>query len=147
MPKKFFLIDGHSHSYRAYYALPPLSAPDGRPTNAVLGFVNILFKILREEKPDYIAVAFDSREKSFRHVAYAQYKAHRKAMPEDLGDQIEIIKQIVDACNIPIIEKPGFEADDAIGTLATRAAAKGIDVYIATNDKDSLQLLGPHVCR
>jgi len=147
MSKKFFLIDGHSHSYRAYYALPPLSAPDGRPTNAVLGFVNILFKILREQKPDYIAVAFDCREASFRHVAYAEYKAQRKAMPEDLSHQIEIIKQIVDACNIPIVMKPGFEADDVIGTLAVRAAGRGIDVYIATNDKDSLQLLGEHVYR
>ena len=147
MPKKFFLIDGHSHSYRAYYALPPLSAPDGRPTNAVLGFVNILFKILREEKPDYVAVAFDCKERSFRHAAYAEYKANRKEMPEDLQLQMEIIKQIVEACSIPIVMKPGFEADDVIGTLAVRAAAKEIDVYIATNDKDSLQLLGGHVRR
>ena len=147
MPKKFFLIDGHSHSYRAYFALPHLSAPDGRPTNAVLGFTNILFKILREEKPDYVAVAFDCRERSFRHEAYVEYKANRKAMPEDLSDQIELIKQIVEACNIKIVAKPGFEADDVIGTLARQAAAKGIDVFIATNDKDSLQLLDNHVCR
>ena len=147
MPIKFFLIDGHSHCYRAYYALPPLTAPDGRPTGAVVGFTNILFKILREQNPDYVAVAFDSREVSFRHNQYAEYKANRKVMPDDLALQIDTIKEIVEACNIPIIAKPGFEADDIIGTLAMQAAQKGIDVYIATNDKDSLQLLDGHVRR
>ena len=147
MPKKFFLIDAHSHCYRAYYAIPQLSAPDGRPTNAVLGFTNILFKILREQQPDHIAAAFDSKGPSFRHEQYEEYKANRKAMPDDLSLQIEIIKQIVEACNIPMIAKPGFEADDIIGTLARQGAKKNIDVYIATSDKDALQLLGEHVFR
>jgi len=147
MPKKFFLIDAHSHCYRAYYAIPRLSAPDGRPTNAVLGFTNILFKILREQQPDYIAVAFDSEGPSFRHEHYEEYKANRKAMPDDLSLQIEIIKQIVQACNIPTVAKPGFEADDIIGTLARRGAEKNIDIYIATSDKDALQLLNEHVFR
>ncbi|NQT20514.1 MAG: DNA polymerase I, partial [Planctomycetes bacterium] len=147
MSKKFFLIDGHSHCYRAYYAIPPLSAPDGRPTNAVLGFTNILFKVLREQQPDYIAVAFDSKEPTFRHEAYEQYKANRKAMPDDLSTQIEVIKQIVQACNIRIIAKPGYEADDIIGTLAREAAADGINVFMATSDKDMLQLLDEHIFR
>ena len=147
MSKTFFLIDGHSHCYRAYYAIPPLSAPDGTPTNAVLGFTNILFKILREQQPEYVAVAFDSREPSFRHEAYEEYKANRKAMPDDLIPQIEIIKKIVEACNIPMIAKPGYEADDIIGTLARQAAEEGIDVFIATSDKDMLQLLNEHVFR
>jgi len=147
MPKKLFLIDAHSHCYRAYYAIPQLSAPDGRPTNAVLGFTNILFKILREQQPDHIAVAFDSKGPLFRHEQYEKYKANRKAMPDDLSLQIEVIKQIVEACNIPMIAKPGFEADDIIGTLARQGAEKNIDVYIATSDKDALQLLGEHVFR
>jgi len=147
MPRTFYLIDGHSHCYRAFYALPPLTAPDGRPTNAVLGFTNILFKIIREQKPDYVAVAFDSREKSFRHDKFEDYKANRKVMPDDLSTQIQIIQQIVQACNIPMIAKPGYEADDIIGTLARQAAAQGIEVYIATSDKDMLQLLNEHVHR
>jgi len=147
MSKTFYLIDGHSHCYRAFYALPPLSAPDGTPTNAVLGFTNILFKILREQKPDYVAVAFDSKEKSFRHEKFEDYKANRKAMPDELSRQIEIIKEVVEACNIPMIAKPGFEADDILGTLARQASEQGLDVYLVTNDKDVLQLLGDHVFR
>ena len=147
MPEKLFLIDGHSHSYRAYYALPPLSAPDGRPTNAVLGFTNILLKMLREQKPDYVAAVFDSREPSLRHGQYKDYKANRKAMPEDLAPQIELIKKVVEACNVPVLAKPGYEADDIIGTLAVQAAERGIDVYIATSDKDALQLLCDRIFR
>jgi DNA polymerase-1 len=147
MPQRLFLIDGHAHCYKAFYAIRNLSAPDGRPTNAVYGFTTMLLKILREQKPDYIAAAFDAPGPTFRHEEFAEYKAQRKPMPEDLRPQIDLIKQVVDALCVRRIEIPGFEADDLIGTLASQASAKGIDVYIATGDKDALQLLDEHVRR
>ena len=145
MPKKLFLIDGHAHCYKAFYALPSMSSPDGRPTNAVYGFTGMLLKLLREQKPDYIAAVFDSPGPTFRHEQYAEYKAQRKPMPDDLRPQIDLIKQVVEAANVTLVALPGFEADDIIGTLAKQASAEGIDVYIATGDKDALQLLDEHV--
>ncbi len=145
MNKKLFLIDGHAHCYRAFYAIPHLSSPDGRPTNAVYGFTGMLLKVLREQKPDYIAAVFDAPGPTFRHEQFADYKAQRKPMPDELGPQIDLIHEVVDAANIARVVMPGYEADDIIGTLARRAAAEGVDVYIATGDKDALQLLDEHV--
>jgi DNA polymerase I len=145
MVKKLFLIDGHAHCYRAFYALPHLTSPDGRPTNAIYGFTGMLLKMLREQKPDYIVAVFDLPGPTFRHKQFAEYKAQRKPMPEDLVAQIPVIHEIVRAANVPLITREGYEADDIIGTLAKRASAQGIDVFIATGDKDALQLLDEHV--
>jgi DNA polymerase-1 len=147
MAKRLFLIDGHAHCYKAFYAIRNLSAPDGRPTGAVYGFTTMLLKILREQKPDYIAAAFDAPGPTFRHEEYADYKAQRKPMPEELQPQIPLIKQIVEACGVTRLEQEGYEADDIIGTLAREASENGVDVFIATGDKDALQLLDEHVRR
>jgi len=145
MAKKLFLIDGHAHCYKAFFAIPHLTSPDGRPTNAVYGFTGMLMKLLKERKPDYIAAVFDSPGPTFRHEQYAEYKAQRKPMPDDLRPQIGLIKEVVEAANVTLVAVPGYEADDIIGTLATQASAQGMDVYIATGDKDAHQLLDEHV--
>lgn len=145
MAERLFLIDAHSHIYRSFYAIRNLSSPSGLPANAVYGFTTFLLKILREEKPDYIAVAFDEGEETFRHKQFAEYKARRQAMPEQLLAQLPWIRKIVPALGIATASAPGYEADDVIGTLALRAAKQNIDVFIATSDKDAHQLLGEHV--
>ncbi len=145
MRKKLFLIDAHSHCYKAFYAIPHLSSPDGRPTNAVFGFTGMLLKVLKEEEPDYAAVVFDEPGPTFRHDEFAEYKAQRMPMPDELQPQIPVIKQIVEAVNVTILSVPGYEADDVIGTLAKQASNQGTDVYIATSDKDALQLLDEHI--
>src|SRR5512145_3238540 len=119
--KSLFLIDGHNVLYRTFYALPRLSAPDGTPTNAVLGTARILLKILREENPDAIAAVFDSREPTPRHALFPEYKANRLKVPEDLAAQIPVVEELIDALGVPRIEVPGVEADDVIGTLAAAA--------------------------
>ena len=145
--KKVFLIDGNSQAYQAYYAIRTgLTAPDGLPTNAIYGFLAMLQKIIREKKPDYLAVAFDTAAPTFRHEAFAEYKAHRKPMPDDLAVQFEWIRKALDAYHIPVFSVEGYEADDVLGTLAAAAAHKGHTAVIVTRDKDALQLLGPHVC-
>jgi DNA polymerase I len=137
-----YLIDGSSYIYRAFYAIRQyLSNSKGLPTNAVFGFSNMLLKVLKEEKPDYLAIAFDPRGKTFRHEEYKEYKAQRPDMPEDLVPQIPYIHKLVDAFNIPIIMKEGYEADDFIGTVAKRAREKGFTVTIISGDKDLLQLV------
>ena len=146
MAKKLFLIDGHAHIYRAFHTLRRLTAPDGSPTGAVFGFTRMLLNVLKKEKPDYIAAVFDAPGPTFRHDLYEGYKADRQVMPEDLQAQIPLIHQMVEAMNCAAVAIPGYEADDIIGTLAKRASAQGIDVYIATGDKDALQLLDQHVC-
>jgi len=145
MSKTLFLIDAHAHCYRAFYAIPHLSSPDGRPTNAVFGFTAMLLKVLKSEKPDYVAVVFDAPGPTFRHEKSEDYKAQRKPMPDELQPQIPLIKDVVEAANVALLSVPKYEADDVIGTLATRASAEGVDVYIATGDKDALQLLDEHV--
>ncbi|MCB1052172.1 MAG: DNA polymerase I [Acidobacteria bacterium] len=132
---RFFIIDAFAHIFRAYYAIRNIDH------NAVFGFTNILKKIIESEKPEYIAVAFDSPEPSFRKELYAEYKANRDAPPEDLLPQIPLIKELIGAFNIPIIQMPGYEADDIIGTLANKASAQGVQVVIASGDKDMLQLV------
>ena len=122
---KLVLIDGHSLAFRAYHALPmDMAAPNGELTNAVFGFVSMLLNVLRDQGPDYMAVAFDVG-RTFRDDLYAAYKGHRERTPDELETQVERIKQIVQALNIPIVTKEGFEADDVLSTLARQAEAQG----------------------
>jgi DNA polymerase-1 len=143
--KRLFLIDGMSQIYRAYYALPSLSNSKGLPTNAVYGFTMMLRKLITSEKPDYLGVAFDSPERTFRHDKFEAYKATRTKMPDDLTLQIPYIARLCEALHVPIVREPGFEADDIIGTLTTKAEKAGLDVVIVTNDKDLSQLVTDHV--
>lgn len=140
MNKKIVLIDGHSILNRAFYGLPDLTTAKGEHTNAVLGFINIMFKILEEEKPDYLSVAFDTHHPTFRHEMFTEYKGTRKGMPEELREQVPVMKEVLRAMRIPILEKPGYEADDILGTLATRAEKEGDMVSLISGDRDLLQL-------
>lgn len=143
--KKLFLIDGNSFCYRAFYAIRSLTNSKGMPTNAIYGFVTMLKKLVVENKPDMLAVAFDLKGPTFRHEKYEEYKIHRKPMPDDLASQMAHIKKVVAAYNIPIFEMQGYEADDVLATVAKKAEAHDIDVFIVTGDKDALQLVGPHI--
>lgn len=138
--EKLLIVDGNSILNRAYYGIRPLTAPDGTPTNAVYGFLNILFKYLEEEKPDYLCVAFDVKAKTFRHKMYDQYKAQRKPAPEDFIVQLPVIKEVLGAMNCACIEKEGYEADDLIGSVSRLCEEKDIACRILTGDKDDLQL-------
>ena len=140
-PQRLFLIDGSSYIYRAYYAIRHLSNSQGMATNAIFGFTNMLLKVMRELQPDHLAVVFDSKGPTFRKEIYAEYKANRAAMPEDLVPQIPYIKRVVQGFNLPAIEKPGFEADDIIATLAKTFAAQGMEVTVVTGDKDLMQIV------
>ena len=145
-PERVFLIDSMSHIFRAFYApmqnrAAPLATSQGLVTQAVYIFTNMLIKLLREEKPDYIAAIFESREKTFRHETFADYKANRLAMPDDLAKQLPYILRLCEAFNIPVINYPGYEADDVIGTLAKQVADRGMQVVIVSNDKDMCQLV------
>ncbi len=140
-----YLIDGSSYIFRAFFALPPLSNSKGIPTNATLGFTNMLLKVIKEFNPELLAVIFDAPGPSFRNEVYAAYKANRPAMPERLAPQIPYIKQVVDGMEIAILEKEGYEADDIIGTLTVEAIQKGHPVRIITGDKDIFQLVGGKV--
>lgn len=140
MSEKLILIDGHSILNRAFYALPPLTNSEGIYTNAVLGFLNIMFKILDEEKPDYITVAFDVHHPTFRHEMFEAYKGTRKSMPEELRAQVPLLKEVLKAMNITIVERPGYEADDILGTLAKTGEANGLSVSLISGDRDLLQL-------
>lgn len=141
---RLVLIDGANFLYRAFFALPPLRNSAGLPTNALLGVATMLNKVLREEKPDAIAVVFDTPGKSFRHALYPEYKAQREAMPEDLAAQIPAIRELIAAHRIPILEVPGVEADDVIATLVTHAP-RGVRRTIVSTDKDLMQLVGDEV--
>ncbi len=140
MNKKIVLIDGHSIMYRAFYGMPDLTTSKGEHTNAVLGFINIMFKILEEEKPNYLTVAFDTSHPTFRHEMFTEYKGTRKEMPEELRAQVPVMKEVLKAMNITVIEKPGFEADDILGTLAVKAERDGDEVSLVSGDRDLLQL-------
>jgi len=143
MAKKppFILVDGSSYLFRAFHALPPLENSKGQPTGAIYGVINMLKKLVDEYKPEYMAVVFDAKGKTFRSDLYKEYKAHRPPMPDDLRTQIEPIHQLVDALGYPRIVVPKVEADDVIGTLAHQAEADGHDVLISTGDKDLAQLV------
>ncbi|HLA47983.1 MAG: DNA polymerase I [Nitrospinae bacterium RIFCSPLOWO2_02_FULL_39_110] len=142
---KLYLIDGSSYIYRAFYAIPHLSNSKGHPTNAIYGFARMILKVIRDEKPDYIAVVFDSKGETFRHKEYADYKSHRPEMPEELAIQIPFIQKLVQVFNISILHKEGYEADDIIGSAVRIAEDKGFDVTIVSGDKDMLQLVTPNV--
>lgn len=143
--KKLVLIDGHSILNRAFYGVPDLSNAQGLHTNAVYGFLNIMFKILEEEKPDYLAVAFDVHAPTFRHQMYEAYKGTRKPMPEELREQVPVMKDVLKAMGIVIVEQAGLEADDILGTLAKKAQGEGIEVSLVSGDRDLLQIADEHI--
>jgi len=142
---KLFLIDGNAFCYRAFYAIKSLATSRGEPTNAVYGFVAMLRKIIKDEAPDFLGVAFDLKGPTFRHKKYEDYKIHRKPMPDELVSQMPVIKEVLRSYYIPIFEKEGYEADDILATIARKLANKDLDVYIVTGDKDALQLITPHI--
>lgn len=137
---KLVLVDGHSILNRAFYGVPDLTNAAGLHTNAIYGFLNILFKILDEELPDYLTVAFDVKAPTFRHEMFKEYKGTRKPMPEELREQVPVMKEVLQAMGIRIIEQAGYEADDLLGTIAKRAEAEGIDVSLVSGDRDLLQI-------
>ncbi len=144
---KFVIIDALAMAYKAYFAFMnrPLSTSNGEPTSAVYGFITQLIKVIEQTKPDYLAVAFDSKEKTFRHEIYEGYKASRSAMPDDMIPQIQRIKEFVENLNVPLYIKPGYEADDIIGTAVKIAEKKNYDSFAVTPDKDYVQLVTDHV--
>lgn len=145
MSSKIMLIDGHSILNRAFYGLPDLTNADGLHTNAVYGFLTIMFKLLEEEKPEYLTVAFDVHAPTFRHKMYAEYKGTRKPMAEELRQQVPVIKEVLHAMGVKTIECAGLEADDLIGTLSKRCETEGMDVTVISGDRDLLQLATEHV--
>lgn len=145
MSEKIVLIDGNSILNRAFYGLPDLTNSEGLHTNAIYGFLNIMFKILEEEQPEYLAVAFDVHAPTFRHKMYKEYKGTRKPMAEELREQVPVIKEVLAAMGIQTIEQAGLEADDLLGTLSARSAAAGMDVSVISGDRDLLQLAAEHV--
>lgn len=145
MAEKLVLIDGHSILNRAFFGIPDLTNSEGLHTNAVYGFLNILFKILEEEKPNYLTVAFDVSQPTFRHEMFAEYKGTRKPMADELREQVPVMKEMLKAMGITVIEKGGYEADDLLGTIAKRSEALGKDVSIVSGDRDLLQLATDHI--
>jgi len=148
MPDTLYLIDGHALAYRAYFALvntgSRFQTQNGEPTAATFGFMNVLISLLEKENPQYLAVAFDTG-KTFRNDAYSEYKATRAKMPEELGPQIERIRELLDAFNFPRLEIEGYEADDVLGSIAYQAAEQGYGVKIITGDRDLLQLVNDRI--
>lgn len=145
MSEKIVLIDGHSILNRAFYGIPDLTNSAGLHTNAVYGFLNILFKILEEEKPDYLTVAFDVHAPTFRHKMYAEYKGTRKPMAEELRQQVPVMKEVLRAMGVAVVEREGYEADDILGTIAKRSEAQGLLVSLVSGDRDLLQLASEHI--
>jgi DNA polymerase-1 len=146
-PGKLFLLDAMALIYRAYYALNknPRITSKGLNTSAILGFANTLYEVIKNEKPDYIGVAFDTHAPTQRHIDYVEYKIKRESVPEDILNAIPYIQQLISAYNITILAVDGFEADDVIGTLATQAGKAGHQVYMMTPDKDFAQLVNENV--
>ncbi len=144
-PDDVYLVDGSGYIFRAFHALPPLSRSDGTPTNAVLGFCNMLLKLIEDSDAEYIAVIFDAGRQTFRNEIYAEYKAHRPEAPPELIPQFALIRDATRAFNVPAIEMKGFEADDLIATYATQAAAQGANVTIVSSDKDLMQLVDDRI--
>ena len=151
MPEKqtrpFLLVDGSSYLYRAFHVpqLQQLTDSRGEPTGAVYGVINMLRSLLSEYQPEYMAVVFDARGKTFRHEMYEEYKANRPPMPDELAAQVEPLHELVRALGLPLLQVCGVEADDVIGTLASRATELGMETVISTGDKDMAQLVGPQV--
>ena len=140
MSEKIVLIDGHSILNRAFYGIPLLSNGEGLHTNAVYGFLNILFKVLEEEQAQYLAVAFDLHAPTFRHKMYEDYKGTRHAMPEELREQVPLMKEMLGAMQVPLMMLEGYEADDLLGTVSREMEEKGLEVRIISGDRDLLQL-------
>ncbi|HEY8537818.1 MAG TPA: 5'-3' exonuclease H3TH domain-containing protein, partial [Steroidobacteraceae bacterium] len=144
-PRKLVLVDGSSYLYRAFHALPPLSNSRGEPTGAVLGVLNMIQKLLKDEQPQLIAIVFDAPGQTFRDRLFEEYKAQRTPMPDDLRAQLQPLLDCVTHMGLPLLRIPGVEADDVIGTLACQAAAQGMDVLISTGDKDMAQLVNDRI--
>ena len=140
---KLMVIDGNSIINRAYYGIRPLTTREGLYTHAIYGFLSTMSRLKDEEKPDALCVTFDRKEPTFRHLKYDGYKAQRKAMPEELSAQMPVLKEVLDAMNVPRYELAGWEADDLIGTIAAACEAGGWECVAVTGDKDSFQLIGP----
>ena len=145
MAEKIVLIDGHSILNRAFYGVPDLTNADGLHTNAVYGFLNIMFKILDQEKPEYLTVAFDVHAPTFRHEMFEEYKGTRKPMAEELRQQVPVIKEVLQAMGVKIVEKAGLEADDILGTISRMSERQGLEVSVISGDRDLLQLATEHV--
>lgn len=145
MSEKLVLIDGHSILNRAFFGIPDLTNSEGLHTNAVYGFLNIMFKILEEEQPDYLTVAFDVSQPTFRHEMFAEYKGTRKPMAEELRQQVPVMKEMLKAMGVTVVEKGGYEADDLLGTIAKRSEAAGLTVSVVSGDRDLLQLATDHI--
>ena len=145
--KRFFIIDGYALLFRAHFALirNPLITSYGLHTSALFGFINQIFKLIRNEDPEYLACAFDSKGKTFRHEIYEDYKANRPEMPEELQLQLPHLWEILEVMNLPVLKKAGVEADDIIGTLAIQAEKDGLDTYIVSGDKDFMQLMNENI--
>lgn len=141
MENKLILLDGNSILNRAFYGVPDLTNRQGLHTNAVYGFLNIMFKFIEEEEPSHMLVAFDQKEPTFRHEMYAEYKGTRKPMPEELRQQVPVIREILEAMNIKIYFQDGIEADDILGTMAKKAEKEGFTVSVVSGDRDLLQLV------
>ncbi len=145
MRNKIMIIDGNSILFRAFYAMPPLKTKKGQYTNAVYGFLSMMYKLLDDYSPEYICVAFDPKKPTFRHEQYSEYKAGRAKAPDELVQQFDLIRRVLNTHNIKCIEIEGFEADDVAGTMSKASVEKGIDVYLVTSDKDYLQLVDDNV--
>ena len=143
--ERLMLLDGNGLIYRGYFALPPLTTSKGELVNAVFGFCSIVLRGIQDIRPDYVAVAFDLPGPTFRHERFADYKATRVRMPDDLRDQFPKVREVVKALRLPVYELAGFEADDVIGTLTVEAEARGLDTTIVTGDLDMLQIVSDHV--
>ncbi len=142
--KKLIIIDGHSLLYRAFHALPPLTNKNGQMTNAVYGFLLILFKAIKDVDANYLVACFDTKKPTFRHEQFDGYKAHRAPMPEGIASQIPIMKKVLEAFCVPVFEKEGFEADDLVATISQKAKSDA-DVFIVSGDLDNLQLVDEKV--
>lgn len=143
--QKLVILDGQNLLYRAFFAVPPLSTKEGTPTNAVYGFLRMLFKLLREERPDYLVIAFDAPMPTFRHKAFEAYKAQRAKAPDAFRPQVSLLKQVLRTLNVPVWEIEGFEADDLMGTAVSKAIPLGLQTVLVTGDMDALQLVGRDV--
>jgi DNA polymerase-1 len=144
---RLLLLDGHSLAYRAFFALPVenFSTTTGQPTNAVYGFTSMLINVLRDERPTHIVVAFDVSRRSFRTERYAEYKAGRAETPGEFAGQVSLVKEVLAALRVPTVEKPGYEADDVLATLACQGRDAGMEVLICTGDRDAFQLVGDRI--
>lgn len=145
MSEKIVLIDGHSILHRAFFGIPDLTNAAGLHTNAIYGFLNIMFKILEEEKPEYLTVAFDVHAPTFRHKMYEEYKGTRKPMAEELRQQVPVMKDVLGAMGVTVVELEGYEADDILGTIASQGEARGLSVVLVSGDRDLLQLASDHI--